>query len=132
MAWRIGWTTREMPEIEEAGCRRCECKKSPCWPEAQAADARSGHFSWRCPLVLCLLRIRPLYPLSQEITAYLNICPENGGIGVGYKRDLDSQGFLDSERGFVSRWQAKRIARKHGQILEGRGKFDELYSEDLW
>lgn len=42
------------------------------------------------------------------------------------------QGFLVSGRGFANRTEARRFAEEAGQILEGRGKLGELYSEDLW
>lgn len=45
------------------------------------------------------------------------------------------QGFLVSHQGearFANRTQAKAIARRSGQILEGKGLLRELFSEDLW
>lgn len=41
------------------------------------------------------------------------------------------QGFIDSERGFVGRFQAGNIALAEGQITKLQWG-NKLYSEDLW
>jgi acetyl/propionyl-CoA carboxylase alpha subunit len=43
----------------------------------------------------------------------------------------DQQGFLTSEGKFASRFQARAIAKKAGQILKSTS-LPDLYSEDLW
>jgi len=45
------------------------------------------------------------------------------------------QGFLADYQGqarFANRIQAKAMASRSGQILEGKGLLRELFSEDLW
>lgn len=42
------------------------------------------------------------------------------------------QGFLLSDGIFVDRVTAKSYAMMNQQILEGRGQFRELFSEDIW
>lgn len=46
-------------------------------------------------------------------------------------RDED-QGFLDESGQYLNRRQALHVAEVMKQILPGKGKFYELYSEDLW
>lgn len=41
------------------------------------------------------------------------------------------QGFIDDQRGFVTRWKAAQIALTQKQIKKLRWP-PELYSEDLW
>lgn len=43
-----------------------------------------------------------------------------------------TQGFVLSDGTFASRIKARQVAFEAGQILEGCGKFKELYSEDVW
>lgn len=45
---------------------------------------------------------------------------------------IGEEGFLTSRGSFVDRALAKKIARDADQILEGKGKYAELISEDLW
>jgi hypothetical protein len=42
------------------------------------------------------------------------------------------QGFLLSDGRFVGREEAKLVAEAAGQMLPGRGKLTELFSEDIW
>lgn len=42
------------------------------------------------------------------------------------------QGFVLSNYRFVTRAKAFEVAKKVGQIIEGRGLRGTLYSEDLW
>lgn len=42
------------------------------------------------------------------------------------------QGFVLSDGSFVIRTHAKKVAVTAGQIKKGMGKFDKLYSEDVW
>ncbi len=46
------------------------------------------------------------------------------------KDDGTNQGFISSTGKFVTRFQARAIAVKYGQLE--RTRFRELYSEDLW
>ncbi len=42
------------------------------------------------------------------------------------------QGFIDQFGNFLTRVQAKKMAEDRGQILEGEGKYADLFSEDLY
>lgn len=42
------------------------------------------------------------------------------------------QGFLTSDKEFVTRWQAYRIAFDAGQVTKMPSLHTELYSEDVW
>lgn len=45
----------------------------------------------------------------------------------------EDQGFLDGAGRYLTRWQALRVAKKHGQLRDDRPIWnDELYSENLW
>lgn len=45
----------------------------------------------------------------------------------------EDQGFLDDGVRYLTRRQALRVARKHGQLRDDRPIWnDELYSENLW
>ncbi len=46
------------------------------------------------------------------------------------KEDGTNQGFISSTGKFVTRFQARAIAVRYGQLE--RTRFKELYSEDLW
>lgn len=45
---------------------------------------------------------------------------------------VGEQGFLTSTGFFVDRKRAKDVAIVSEQVLDGRGKLPELFSEDLW
>lgn len=53
------------------------------------------------------------------------------GVESVQARDED-QGFLDEAGTYLNRRQALHVAEVMTQILPGKGKFYELYSEDLW
>lgn len=52
---------------------------------------------------------------------------------AGIKRPFtEVQGFVTDEFKFVNRLEAKVIAEECNQILEGEGKYRELFSEDIF
>ena len=54
---------------------------------------------------------------------------------LGYSRPIKQenlQGFVTEDGVFLDRVQAHRVASHAKQILPGRGKRRELYTEDLW
>lgn len=45
---------------------------------------------------------------------------------------IGEQGFINEKGEFLNRKDAKTEALKYNQIIEGKGKLPELYSEDVW
>jgi hypothetical protein len=62
-----------------------------------------------------------------------HICKTTGATRVNAHED--DQGFIDHERGYVTREEAWKIAEASGQLLERAptdGRDGKLYSEDVW
>ena len=50
----------------------------------------------------------------------------------GWRLSGSTQGFILENGEFVDRSEGLKIAKRENQILPGRGKEHQLYTEDLW
>lgn len=64
-----------------------------------------------------------------DVTLYLAI--SNNDFTIIYENDYDQCGFITTHGRFVSRTEAKIIAKENDQLIEDHGKFKELISEEL-
>lgn len=71
------------------------------------------------------------YPIIMTGFRHPDILEKMFKLRLNYDKSTMVQGFLDDKNQFLDRYEAKKEAIKHNQLIEETNML-ELFSEDIW